>query len=719
MFSPAQSRFESPAARVGMLMVVFFAGWGCAAVRTGAADKGTDGGPGPGPVAGADATATIDVLTDQPQRGTIGDAPPGDRVQTPDLGDVCTDAGNCIVGCGNGKLDPGFAEACDDGNSKSGDGCASDCSAIEKDYACPQPGTACVYLVKCGDGKLGGKEICDDGDVTDGDGCSSTCQIDKGWDCVLPGTPCAPDCGDGVLIAAEQCEPPNAGSGCSAACKLEPGFVCDAPPAVANPGQPAKCHRTVCGDGKKEGAEACDDTNLIDGDGCAATCTFEPDCSTGTCVSKCGDGMKLPPEVCDDGNTRDGDGCTRACTSEIGFMCGDSSMNPPAQLNLKVTYRDFVSFPVNGSTRHPDFEAFWGDDVTPLLVKPMLGATGKPVMDGRCVAPGQTVMCPKGQELTTQANFDQWYRDVPAANITIPGTLLLPRLGNGSYVYDSANLGFYPIDKKGWTAAPIKENNATAEAGVNDGLMHNFGFTTEIRYFFQYRGGESLTFSGDDDVWIFINRRLALDLGGLHPPLERTLVVDTSAAALGLALGGLYEITLFHAERHTAGSNFKLTLTGFAPTSSTCGPMCGDGVVIAPEQCDLGTAMNVGGYNGCTATCRRGPSCGDAMVQAPDEQCDDGLNLTLYGSNGMPGCAPGCVDSGYCGDAKLDGIFGEQCDLGAAMNTGAYSGCLATCLLGPRCGDGILQKESGEECDDGGTVGGDRCSHDCKVEFIP
>ena len=28
-------------------------------------------------------------------------------------------------------------------------------------------------------------------------------------------------------------------------------------------------------------------------------------------------------------------------------------------------------------------------------------------------------------------------------------------------------------------------------------MPHNFGFTTEIHYFFQYRGGESLTFSGE------------------------------------------------------------------------------------------------------------------------------------------------------------------------------------------------------------------------------
>ena len=63
--------------------------------------------------------------------------------------------------------------------------------------------------------------------------------------------------------------------------------------------------------------------------------------------------------------------------------------------------------------------------------------------------------------------------------------------------------------------------------------------------------------------------------------------------------------------------------------------------------------------------------------------------------------------------------FEKQCDLGTDMNVGGYNGCAPTCLLGPRCGDGMVQAAEGEECDDGGTIGGDGCSHDCKVEIIP
>jgi fibro-slime domain-containing protein len=488
--------------------------------------------------------------------GTAGAGGGAGMAPHADAGAPCADAASCGARCGDGKIDSGLGELCDDGNVRAGDGCTSDCKAIEKDYGCPQPGKACVYLVKCGDGALGG---------------------------------------------IEQCDPPNAGRGCSADCRIEPGYVCSAPPVPANSSQPASCHKTVCGDGNKEGAEACDDSNVVDGDGCASGCTLEPDCTTGSCVTKCGDGMKLPPEVCDDGNTADGDGCAHDCKMETGFSCNDTTANPPAQLNLVVTYRDFVSFPLGASVRHPDFEIFAGMDVTPNLVRPTLDATGKPVMDGRCAQPGVTAACPYDQQLSGQANFDQWYRDVPAANLPIKSTLLLARQANGAYVYDSAPGGFYPIDTRGFTTvAPTRESTAIADPVVNDGRAHNFGFTTEIRYFFQYRGGESLTFSGDDDVWIFFNRNLALDLGGLHTRTQRTLNVDASATGLGLAVGGLYELVLFHAERHSAGSNFKLTLTGFAPTSSTCRSACGDGVVASTEQCDDGNNTD---DDGCSHDC--------------------------------------------------------------------------------------------------------------------
>ncbi|HEY8943562.1 MAG TPA: DUF4215 domain-containing protein, partial [Polyangiaceae bacterium] len=75
------------------------------------------------------------------------------------------------------------------------------------------------------------------------------------------------------------------------------------------------------------------------------------------------------------------------------------------------------------------------------------------------------------------------------------------------------------------------------------------------------------------------------------------------------------------------------------------------------------------------------------------------------------------VRSGHCGDARVDALFGEQCDLGDARNTGEYGACTEDCQLAPHCGDGSVQAQFGEQCDDGNRVSGDGCSHDCRADI--
>ncbi|CAK0891309.1 unnamed protein product, partial [Prorocentrum cordatum] len=88
----------------------------------------------------------------------------------------------------------------------------------------------------------------------------------------------------------------------------------------------------VCGDGSRQFSESCDDGNSVDGDGCSAECDVEQgffvvagDGAGGADISfpiKCGDGRRDGAEECDDHNTLAGDGCSENCTAEAGYTCG-------------------------------------------------------------------------------------------------------------------------------------------------------------------------------------------------------------------------------------------------------------------------------------------------------------------------------------------------------------------------------------------------------------
>ncbi len=482
-----------------------------------------------------------------------------------------------------------------------------------------------TLVAVCGDGFLSaddGKEACDDRNAVSNDGCSATCQVEPGWVCPAVGIRCqAAACGDGIIAGNERCDDGDAepGDGCDANCQLEAGFACNTP-GVA-------CVPTVCGDTLIEGSEPCDDGNSDMGDGCSPSCTVEPNCPPegGACTSTCGDGLHFAGDVdekCEDGNRLDGDGCSKDCQIEAGYKCEFGAGVEPDKLELPLVLRDFkMGWNVVGgggaqtpqAGGHPDFENnALNKGLNAGIVKAQLGTDGKPQYSKAAGAGGTTTT-------TGKTEFDQWYNDIEGVNQTVLQTMTLGKLANGVYEFDEK--AFFPLDGK---------------AFGNQNLSHNFHFTSEVRYWFEYEGGENLNFRGDDDVWVFINKKLVIDLGGVHGAEPGSVTLDAAKAAeLGLEAGKVYEVVVWQAERHTTQSNYRLTLSGFVSSTSTCQSVCGDGVVTPDEACDDGPGNNTGGYGKCNADCRaRGPYCGDGVIQSAEgETCDDGNNVNGDGCN--------------------------------------------------------------------------------------
>jgi fibro-slime domain-containing protein len=210
----------------------------------------------------------------------------------------------------------------------------------------------------------------------------------------------------------------------------------------------------------------------------------------------------------------------------IATTTGDAEAGTTCIPNLTGDVRDFTD---QGPHKHPDFETFVGNGELGI-VEPLLGSDDKPVYASSTTT----------KYTTGKTSFDVWFRDSPEYNIPLKYTLVLTKVGTIS-TFDSP--AFFPIDGQGFG---------------NDGRDHNFSFTFELHTQFQYKGGEVFTFVGDDDLWIFVNKHLAVDLGGVHDAETGSIDFDARAGELGVTKGNIYDLAIFQAERHTPGSHFRI-----------------------------------------------------------------------------------------------------------------------------------------------------------------
>lgn len=194
----------------------------------------------------------------------------------------------------------------------------------------------------------------------------------------------------------------------------------------------------------------------------------------------------------------------------------------------------------------------------------------------------------KTPSTTGAAAFARWFGDAPGTNLGAPLDLTLSAGASGTFALDTKL--FFPIDGKLFAATPGDPDVGPFKS--DDGQARNFHFTYELHTTFRYDPGNVFTFRGDDDVFVYVNGKLAVNLGGIHVPMQAKLALDTGrveltvepqweslvklaprpalglpdaipggvagSVDLGLEAGQVYDLDFFFAERNCCASNFRV-----------------------------------------------------------------------------------------------------------------------------------------------------------------
>jgi fibro-slime domain-containing protein len=142
---------------------------------------------------------------------------------------------------------------------------------------------------------------------------------------------------------------------------------------------------------------------------------------------------------------------------------------------------------------------------------------------------------------TTKTLFDEWFNPSPNS-ISLSTTVQLSKVGS-KWQYNS--LSFFPTSGQG------NDNGIGSES-------KNY-FTMRCESNFVYNGGETITWRGNDDFWLYVNGQLLIDAGGIHEASKGETVVQLDTMKPTLKKGCRISIRVFFAERCLqSGSNFRI-----------------------------------------------------------------------------------------------------------------------------------------------------------------
>lgn len=160
--------------------------------------------------------------------------------------------------------------------------------------------------------------------------------------------------------------------------------------------------------------------------------------------------------------------------------------------------------------------------------------------------------------LTNERNFNGWWVNGPE----VLENKWIYLLSSGKWTFGGP--GFFPFD----------DNNQRSRHE----RTHNYYFTCEHHGSLVYNASadQTITVTSSDDLWVFINDKLVIDLGGVHEPFTRTIHLDS----LGLTNGRSYPLDLFYANRYPPESVLQIVSTACLNCNQSidrCGVCGGDG----------------------------------------------------------------------------------------------------------------------------------------------